>query len=112
MVRIVSTIGYSIAEMLIFSYAAYGLWILYSIFLIIRTWIDGNKYIGFSVSLLGSVIIILLNQSQVRLGTMMAIDGIIIGMILYELWWLFKGSKEEDMESVAQNTFQDVYYGR
>lgn len=88
--------------MILFSYAAYGLWILYSIPLIIRTWIDGNKYIGLSVSAVGSVFLILINQLEFRLGTMMAIDGIIIGFIIYEIWWLIDGSRRDD-EEVAED---------
>jgi hypothetical protein len=101
-VAMVSVEGYTIAEMLLFSYAAYGLWILYSIPLIIRTWIDGKKYIGLSVSPVGCVILMLINQLDFRLGTMMAIDGIIIGFIIYEIWWLFDGSRRDD-EEVAQD---------
>lgn len=102
----VSTEGYKIAEMLIFVYATYGLWILYSIPLIIRTWIDGKKYIGLAVSGVSIVFLLMMNQAPFRLGTYALVDGVLLAGILYEIWWLIDGSRGDEREVAEDATWR------
>ena len=90
----VSISTYTLAEVVYISIASYILWTIYSIIVCIRTWIEGKTYIGFLLSACSGLVVFLINQTSVRLATMGAIDGLIIGGIVYELWWIIYGREK------------------